>query len=137
MTTIRLATTQDIPDCLEASASRKDVFFTKEDFVRALDDSNAIYLVAEEDEKIAGFVIGYANPTKNEEAMIQSTMVNARHGNKGIGSTLVRAFADHAFGSGVNRVFAEVEDGPDRFYEKCGFKRAYEWHSMCLSGLTT
>ena len=90
MTTIRLATTQDIPDCLEASASRKDIFFTKEDFVRALDDSNAIYPVAEEDGKIAGFIIGCVNPTKNEEAMIQSTMVNARHGNKGIGTTHVR-----------------------------------------------
>lgn len=65
--------------------------------------------------------------------MIQSTMVNADHGNKGIGSLLVGAFAAKAFGRGVKRVFAEVEDGPDRFYEKCGFRKAYEWHSMLLS----
>ena len=58
MTTIRLATTQDIPDCLEASASRKDIFFTKEDFVRALDDSNAIYPVAEEDGKLQVSLLG-------------------------------------------------------------------------------
>lgn len=101
--------------------------------MNALDDGDAIYLVAEEDSKVVGFILGYINSTKNEEAMIQSTMVHADHGGRGIGSLLVKALADIAFGSGVRHVFAEVEDGPDKFYEKCGFRRAYEWHSMQLS----
>jgi len=101
--------------------------------MKALGDGDAIYLVAEEKGMVVGFTLGYINPTKNEEAMIQSTMVHADYGNIGIGSSLVKALADTAFGRGARHVFAEVEDGPDRFYEKCGFRRAHEWHSMQLS----
>ena len=38
-----------------------------------------------------------------------------------------------AFRRGVKHVYAEVEDGPDRFYARCGFRKEYEWHSMRLS----
>jgi predicted N-acetyltransferase YhbS len=77
--------------------------------------------------------MGYVNPTKSGEAVIQSTMVHEAHENQGIGSMLIRTFANRAFKSGVKKVFAEVDDGPDRFYGKCGFEKAHEWHSMRLS----
>jgi hypothetical protein len=32
-----------------------------------------------------------------------------------------------------SKIYAEVEAGPDRFYEKCGFKRGKIWYSMCLT----
>jgi N-acetylglutamate synthase-like GNAT family acetyltransferase len=133
LASVRGARQGDVSACLQASASRKDSFFTERDFTNALDDGDAIYLVAEENGKVVEFILGYVNPTKNEEAMIQSTMVHADYGCKGIGSLLVRALADSAFGRGVMRVFAEAEDGPDKFYEKCRFRRVYEWHSMQLS----
>jgi ribosomal protein S18 acetylase RimI-like enzyme len=133
MTSTRRATERDIPACLQASASRRDTFFVQKDFVGALNDQDAIWLVAEKDGKVVGFILGYFNPTKNEEAMIQSTMVHADYGHQGIGSMLVKALADDAFGRGVQYVLAEVEDGPDKFYEKCGFKRVHEWHSMQIS----
>jgi len=32
----------------------------------------------------------------------------------------------------VELIFAEVEEGPDKFYEKCGFKKVGVWYSMLL-----
>ncbi len=29
-------------------------------------------------------------------------------------------------------IFAEVEEGPDKFYERCGFRKEMVWYSMCL-----
>lgn len=133
MTLVREGITGDVPACLEASASRGDTFFSEKDFLNALKDKDAIYLVAVLDGKVVGYIMGYVNPTKNDEAMVQSTMVHSGYGNRGIGSMLVKGFAGRAFDRGVKRVFAEVEDGPDRFYAKCGFEKAYEWHSMRLS----
>jgi N-acetylglutamate synthase-like GNAT family acetyltransferase len=89
-------------------------------------------LVAEQDRVVVGFVLGFVVPTRNAEAMIHSTMVHASHGGKGMGSSLVRRFVDIAFGIGVREIYAEVEEGPDKFYEKCGFSKVAVWHSMRL-----
>ena len=133
MIIVRQATDGDISACLEVSVSRKDAFFQERDFLRALKDEDAIYLVAEADGKVVGYIMGYVNPTKNDEVMIQSTMVHADYRNRGVGSMLVKSLADRAFNRGVKHVYAEVEDGPDRFYARCGFRKEYEWHSMRLS----
>ncbi len=59
-------------------------------------------------------------------------MVHRQHIQKGIGLLLVRSFAEHAFEQGVELIEAEVEEGPDKFYEKCGFKKTGVWYSMVL-----
>ncbi len=55
--------------------------------------------------------------------MIHSTMVHRQHSRKDIGSTLVQKFSEQAFEQGVELIFAEVEEGIDKFYEKFGFKK--------------
>ncbi|MEM3616501.1 MAG: GNAT family N-acetyltransferase [Candidatus Bathyarchaeia archaeon] len=64
--------------------------------------------------------------------MIHSTMVHRQHAKQGIGSLLVQSFAELAFERGANVIEDDVEEGPDKFYEKCGFKKTCIWYSMVL-----
>jgi len=130
--TIRRAVPEDIPSCLEVESSQGDNTFSEDDFRDSITEPNAIFLVAEQRQQVAGFILGYFVPTRKREAAIHSTMVNRQHENKGIGSSLVLNFAKLAFGRGVELVYAEVEEGPDKFYEKCGFRKAAVWYSMLL-----
>ena len=128
---IRKAVPNDIPLCLGVQASRNDGFFKESDYENSVGNPLAIFLVAEVRSKVVGYVLGYVNPTKHQEALIQSTMVHASHGNRGIGSSLVRGLTDVAFDElGVTTIYAEAEKGPDRFYQKCGFRQAHVWSSM-------
>jgi len=130
--TIRKAEFRDIPFCLEVEASHEDSTFSEHDFRNSITDSNVIFLVAEQNQKVMGFILGFIVPTRRREATIHSTMVHKQHCQKGIGSALVRNFAKLAFEQGVELIFAEVEDGPDKFYEKCDFKKTMIWYSMIL-----
>lgn len=132
--TIRKAMPEDIPSCLEVEASRGDDTFSEDDFRNSIKEPNAIFLVAERSLQVVGFILGYIVPTRRREAAIHSTMVNRRHEKMGIGSSLVLEFSKLAFGQGVELVYAEVEEGPDKFYEKCGFRKAAVWYSMFLRG---
>jgi len=130
--TMRKAELKDIPFCLEVEASQEDSTFSEHDFRNSITDQDAIFLVAEEEQRVVGFILGFIVPTRRREATIHSTMVHKQHSQKGIGSSLVQNFAKFAFEQGVELIFAEVEEGPDKFYEKCGFKKASVWYSMLL-----
>jgi len=129
---IRKAEFKDVPFCLELEASQGDSTFLEHDFRNSIADPNVIFLVAEQNQQVIGFILGFIVPTRRREATIHSTMVHKRHIQKGIGSSLVRNFADLAFEQDVELIYAEVEEGPDKFYEKCGFKKVMVWHSMIL-----
>jgi len=130
--TLRKAELSDVPFCLEVEASQGDSTFSGHDFRNSIIDPNVIFLVAEQNQQIRGFILGFIVPTRRREATIHSTMVHKQHSQKGIGSLLVQNFAKHAFEQGVELIYAEVEEGPDKFYEKCGFKKVMVWHSMVL-----
>jgi len=130
--TIRRAVPEDIPSCLEVEASQGDDTFSEGDLRNSMTEPNAIFLVAELSQQVVGFILGYFVPTRRREAAIHSTMVNRQHESKGIGSSLVLNFAKLAFERGVELVYAEVEEGPDKFYERCGFRKAAVWYSMLL-----
>jgi len=129
---IRKAELGDIPFCLEVQASQDDSTFSEHDFRSSIVDPNVIFLIAEQSKQVVGFILGFIVPTKRIEAMIHSTMVRRQHVQQGIGSLLVQSFARLAFEQGVELIEAEVEEGPDRFYEKCRFKKAMVWYSMVL-----
>lgn len=129
---IREAKARDIDACLEIEASQMDTTFSEQDYLNSMDNPDVIFLVAGQDDEVVGYTLGFVVPTKNAEAMIHSTMVHKAYSRRGVGSRLVEKFLDVAFGRGVKKVFAEVEEGPDRFYEKCGFKKVGVWHSMCV-----
>lgn len=130
--TIRKAELGDVPFCSEVEASQENSTFSEHDFRNSIIDPNVIYLVAEQNQQVIGFILGFIVPTRRREATIHSTMTHRQYSQKGIGSSLVRKFAEHAFEQGVELIFAEVEDGPDKFYEKCGFKKVGVWYSMLL-----
>jgi len=130
--TVRKAELGDVPFCLEVQASQEDSTFSEHDFRNSIIDPNVIYLVAEQNQQVVGFILGFIVPTRRREATIHSTMVHRQHSRKGMGSLLVRNFAKHAFEQGAELIYAEVEEGPDKFYEKCGFKKVMVWHSMVL-----
>lgn len=131
--TIRKATREDVPSCLEVQRSRNDSTFSDHNFSESLANGNAIFLVAEMERQVVGFILGFVVPTRNEEAMIHSTMVRVSSAKLGIGTKLVQSFAEHAFGDRrVKVIYAEVESGPDEFYRKCGFEKVFVWDSMRL-----
>ncbi len=131
--TIRRAAARDIDACLEIQASQRDTTFSRTDYLNSLATSNSIYLVAELEGRVVGFIIGFIVPTKNSEALVHSTMVHSSFTRRRIGLALVRGFLDFAFKQGLMRVYAEVESGPDRFYEKCGFQKVVTYHSMLVA----
>ncbi len=130
---IRRAEARDVDACLEIQASQMDTTFSRADYLNSSVNSNSIYLVAELESRVVGFIVGFVVPTKNSEAIVHSTMVHMSFTKRGIGSALVRGFVDFAFKQGLLRVYAEVESGPDRFYEKCGFRKEMAYHSMLIT----
>lgn len=130
--TIRKAELGDISSCLEVEASQGESTFSEHDFRNSISNPGVIFLVAEQSQRVVGFILGFIVPTRRIEATIHSTMVHRQHVQQGIGSLLVRSFAEHAFEQGVEQIEIEVEKGLDKFYEKCGFKKTGVWHSMLL-----
>ncbi len=129
---IRAATAKDVEACLGAQAARGDAYFTADDHRRSLADLGAIFLRVEIDSRVVGYVVGFVVPTKATEAMVHSTPVHRAWRKRGIGRALVRGFVEEAGRRGVEVVFAEVEEGPDRFYGRCRFKQEMVWRSMVL-----
>ncbi len=129
---IRPADRGDVSACLEAQAAHGDPYFSEGDYLHALKDGNAIFPVAEVEGEVVGYIMGFRVPTKQAEAGIHSTLVHPGHRSRGIGSRLVESFVREALGRGVEMIFAEVEDGPDRFYERCGFRKKIVWYSMVM-----
>lgn len=130
--TVRTAGDSDISACLDVETKDGNVFFLDGDFRRALADRNTIFLVAERASRTIGFVIGYVVPSKQTEAIIHATVVLPAQRHLGVGTALVNAFALEAFNRRVRVIFAEVETGPDRFYERCGFRKEAVWNSYAL-----
>jgi ribosomal protein S18 acetylase RimI-like enzyme len=129
---LRPASDSDIAACLEVEMTEGNLFFLDGDFRRALSDRNTIFLVAELASGVVGFALGFVLPTKPSEAMIHATMVRKTDRHRGIGTALVNAFALEAFNRRAKVIFAEVETGPDRFYERCGFQKEAVWNSYAL-----
>jgi GNAT superfamily N-acetyltransferase len=129
---VRPGVDADIAACLDVETSEGNLFFLDGDFRRALVDRNTIFLVAELQSKVIGFVFGFVVPTKRSEAIIHATVVHRSHRNLGAGTALVNGFALEAFNRRVRVIFAEVETGPDRFYERCGFRKETVWNSYAL-----
>ncbi|MBO3803792.1 MAG: GNAT family N-acetyltransferase [Candidatus Brockarchaeota archaeon] len=129
---VRKARPEDVRSCLGVEESQGDDTFSEHDFLGSITEPNAIFLVAELDKSVVGFVLGFIVPTRKKEAILHSTMVHRQHCGKGVGSSLVRGFAERAFERGAELVYAEVEEGPDKFYEKCGFEKTSVWNSMVL-----
>jgi len=89
---------------------------------------DVIFLVAEEDSRIIGYILGFVMPTRRKEAMLVETRVHKEERGRGIGTKLVDAFCKEAFARGAKEVEAEVEPELLKFYrDACGFKEVHKW----------
>ncbi len=125
---IRNASLNDVDSCFIISSQENENYWTKEDFVNCIKNTNAIILIAEENDKIVGYITGYIVPTKNDEAMVHESRIDTNHRGKKIGTKLVQEFCNEAFGKNVKIVYALIESKLKPFYiNSCNFKKTGNW----------
>ena len=106
---IRKTTIKDVNGCLELQKFYREKFWKRNNFVKATKDDDAIFLVAENEGKIVGSVLGCVNLIKRDEAFLQETRTHKKQERKGIGKNLVNSFCKAAKKKGVKEIFAEIE----------------------------
>ena len=111
-------------DAAEVAAIESAIFsqpWTEDGFKRSLSSPYTIYLVARQDEKIAG----YAGLLRTfDEADITNIAVRPEMQGNGIGEMLLRSLMEAGRQEGIVRFTLEVRTGNEkaiRLYEKCGF----------------
>jgi ribosomal protein S18 acetylase RimI-like enzyme len=125
---VRKAKTDDAKQCLEIFKSDDGKYWEDSDFRNSVQHDDVIFLVAEENGVIIGYVLGFILPTKRSEALIHETRVHREERRNGIGTMLVDAFCEEAFSKGAKVVLAEIAPAHLKFYgESCGFKKTNEW----------
>jgi ribosomal protein S18 acetylase RimI-like enzyme len=125
---IRKANEGDVKDCTGLSEMNEEHYWEPEDFKRSIEDKDTIFLVAEEDEDVVGYTLGFILPTKRTEALIHATCVSKQERGRGIGTKLVDAFCEEVFKRGVDIVLAEIEQNLLGFYrDSCSFVERGKW----------
>ena len=125
---IRKAKKEDPGICLDIDHRDNEYYWEPLDLENSIEDQHAIFLVAEEDQKVIGYIIGFIVPTKRIEAMIHVTRVDIPERKRGIGKKLVDAFCEEAFKRGVDIVLAEIVPELLGFYrDVCGLEEKGNW----------
>ena len=68
---IRKAKKEDVDFFIDIDNRDDEHYWQPVDLENSVDDEHAIFLVAEEEREIIGYIIGFIVPTKRTEAMIQ------------------------------------------------------------------
>lgn len=124
MMRIRSATLEDIPQIqvLEAQSSTAAHWNAAQyDALFAKDAPRRIALVAQDDRPLIGFLIARFLAGEWE---IENIVVDERHKQRGIGTTLVRRLLSEAQAAGATSAILEVRESnapARRLYEKTGF----------------
>jgi ribosomal protein S18 acetylase RimI-like enzyme len=125
---IRRGTKEDSEECMRLYELDNEKYWEISDFRSSAEHADVIFLIAEEDSRIVGYILGFVMPTKREEAMIHETRVHKKERGRGIGAMLVDAFCREASARGVKEVEAEVGSQHLKFYrDACGFKEVHKW----------
>jgi len=131
---IRNGKRSDSKKCLNLQRLDKRLYWKSIDFERSAIDKDVVFLVAEEDNKIIGYVLGFIVPTKRTEALVHETRVDKRKRGKGIGTELVNAFCKETFKKKVKDIYAEIEQKHLKFYrDACKFKISGKWIEVTKS----
>ena len=113
---------EHIPQIAEIAAESFPDPWTENGFMSSLDVSGNIFLTAEENGTVTGYIIGTAD---GDFAGIDSIAVSPRFRRQGIAEELIRAFCEIAAQSdSCSSVSLEVRENnlPARtLYKKCGF----------------
>ncbi|MER6626564.1 GNAT family N-acetyltransferase [Streptomyces sp. NPDC000931] len=89
-----------------------------------LDHFGGTSLAVEDDEGIAGFLVGFRSPDRAEEAYVHFTGVAPRHRRSGLGREMYRLFTDAARADGRSLVRAVTSPSNERsiaFHRSLGF----------------
>jgi ribosomal protein S18 acetylase RimI-like enzyme len=125
---IRRGTKEDSEECMRLFELDNETYWEISDFRSSAEHADAIFLVAEEDGRIVGYILGFVTPTRREEAMLIETRVHKKERGRGIGTNLVEAFCREAFARGAKTVGALVEPQHLKFYrDACSFKEVHKW----------
>ena len=125
---IRKAAKDDSEGCMRLFELDNEKYWEISDFRNSAEHADVIFLVAEDDSRIVGYVLGFVMPTRRKEAMLVETRVHKKERGRGIGIKLVDAFCREAFARGAKEVEAEIEPQHLKFYrDACGFKEVHKW----------
>ena len=111
-------------DCAQAAALEKRIFsqpWSEQGFRDAIDMEQNIFLVAEEADKVCGYIGMYQ---ALDEGEITNVAVAPEQRNAGIGRMLIQAAMEQARRQGITQIVLEVRvsNAPAiHLYEKCGF----------------
>lgn len=112
-------------DTLQAAEIEQENFsmpWSQEGFLKAVQDSSAVYLVAGRGEEILGYIGMW---TALDEGEITNVSVCSREQGKGIGKKLMKALEKKGKEAGVTAYFLEVRRSNQRairLYQSCGFE---------------
>ncbi|MFH1308164.1 MAG: GNAT family N-acetyltransferase [archaeon] len=125
---IRKAKKEDIKGCLEIQKLDKKISFQIEDLRGAFKNKDVIFLVAEDNKKIIGYVLGYIDPCARKDVLISESRVDKRFRRRGIGTKLVSAFCKECFNRNKKEVVALIKLEHLKFYHgSCKFKKRTNW----------
>lgn len=120
--TIEPMTVDDISQVAEIERQIFSIPWSEKAFKDSMESGNTIYIVAKEDNNVAGYAGMYLS---FEEGNITNVAVNPSGRRKGIGEKIVRDILNRAYEKGVRDVFLEVRETNSAaiaLYEKIGFK---------------
>ena len=120
--TIESMTVDDISQVAEIERQIFSIPWSEKAFKDSMESDNTIYIVAKEDNNVAGYAGMYLS---FEEGNITNVAVNPSGRRKGIGEKIVRDILNRAYEKGVRDVFLEVRETNSAaiaLYEKIGFK---------------
>ena len=115
-------TVDDISQVAEIERQIFSIPWSEKAFKDSMESDNTIYIVAKEDNNVAGYAGMYLS---FEEGNITNVAVNPSGRRKGIGEKIVRDILNRAYEKGVRDVFLEVRETNSAaiaLYEKIGFK---------------
>jgi GNAT superfamily N-acetyltransferase len=101
---IRRASSEDVEEVLPlvvdfATSFDIDERIFRESFFRLLESRSALVLVAEEEERLIGYCLGFSHDTfyaNGRVAWLEEIMVLASHRRRGVGEALMKTFEDWA-----------------------------------------
>ena len=140
---IRKMEARDVSGVAKIEQENFSMPWSEKAFMDSLYQKEALFLVAEEEDRVLGYIGIYLS---FEEGEITNVSVDSSSRNKGVGSELVEQLKKEAQARGTEKIFLEVRVSNEpaiRLYEKQGFeqvgcrKNFYEkpredaWVMMC------
>lgn len=136
---IREATLQDgdnifelVKDFATSFKPRKELFI--QSFRKLLNDEKAFILVADNDEKVVGYLLGFIHTTffaNGNVAWLEEIMVDEKFRRAGVGSELVKAFEQNATDNGCKLIALATRRAAD-FYSSIGYEESATYFRKLL-----